>query len=389
MNVEKIIVIGSGISGLTTALTLQLLGYETVIYTDKEADQISNKNAHAEFASLFPSASVIPHSLYSGQLKELFRTSQSFFYELRNQSFSGLRIHRHFEIFELEQDEPRYSNWMVNFRPITELSPQVIPRRSCSQNLYGWTFNCIFADWPRYFPALTACYKQSGGNITRRKVKTEDLPALPADTIVNCSGTGSRELFDDPLDEQLVMQGHLLHKPEAPLITNSSDEIISYNYTPKASAYSSSSGEACDVYCYPRRDGWVLGGSRETGYLSSPNTMECSKKHAESYQIGGLTIPTAILDINKDILQTTFGHSLSPSDKLHPLIGYRYLRSKEDGLRLDHETMYGKTVYHNYGHGGAGVTLSWGCALALASRITSKNKPQLQKLLLKEFEHIT
>ncbi|SHF47911.1 D-amino-acid:oxygen oxidoreductase [Fodinibius roseus] len=387
MNFDKIIVIGSGVSGLTTALTLQLLGYETVIYTDKEAGQISDKNAHPEFASLFPAASVIPHSFYSDQLKELFRTSQSFFYELRKRFFSGLSIHRHFEIFEFEQDEPEYRNWMLDFHPVMELSPQEIPRRSCSQNLYGWAFNCIFADWPRYFPALTACYKQSGGHINRRTVRTEDLPTLPADILVNCSGTGSLELFDDPLDEQLVMRGHLLHKPGAPLIIGAGGNIISYNYTPKASVYSDPSGEACDVYCYPREDGWMLGGSRETGYLSSPTT-EFSKKNAESYQIGGLAIPSAIIDINKDILETTYHQSLRPSDELYPFIGYRYVRNKEEGLRLDHETMYGKTVYHNYGHGGAGATLSWGCALDLASRITSKNKPRLQELLLEEFEHI-
>jgi D-amino-acid oxidase len=30
--------------------------------------------------------------------------------------------------------------------------------------------------------------------------------------------------------------------------------------------------------------------------------------------------------------------------------------------RLDAETASGKLIVHNYGHGGAGITLSWGCA---------------------------
>ncbi|MFG1708817.1 FAD-dependent oxidoreductase [Nonomuraea sp. M3C6] len=35
---------------------------------------------------------------------------------------------------------------------------------------------------------------------------------------------------------------------------------------------------------------------------------------------------------------------------------------REGSYRLDAETASGKFVVHNYGHGGAGITLSWGCA---------------------------
>ena len=34
-----------------------------------------------------------------------------------------------------------------------------------------------------------------------------------------------------------------------------------------------------------------------------------------------------------------------------------------NGVRLEHEMFQGKlNVIHNYGHGGCGVSLSWGCA---------------------------
>lgn len=35
---------------------------------------------------------------------------------------------------------------------------------------------------------------------------------------------------------------------------------------------------------------------------------------------------------------------------------------RNSSYRLDAETIAGKFVVHNYGHGGAGITLSWGCA---------------------------
>jgi len=35
---------------------------------------------------------------------------------------------------------------------------------------------------------------------------------------------------------------------------------------------------------------------------------------------------------------------------------------RNSSYRLDAETVSGKFIVHNYGHGGAGITLSWGCA---------------------------
>lgn len=387
MNAKKIVVIGGGVSGVTTALTLQLLGYETEIYTTKIADQITDKTEHPEFASLFPSASVIPHSVYSNQLQNLFELSQALFYELRKQAFPGLTIRKHFEVFESDPGQPGYCSWMPDFQPIETINPNEVPHRFESQDLYGWSFNCIFADWPLYFPALTNLYRQSGGNIIRRTLTSGDVASLPAQTVINCSGIGSPDLFNDPVDEQLVLRGHLLHKPGAPLITDSGDEIISYNYTPKASVYAGASGAACDVYCYPRKDGWVLGGSRQAGCLTDTGEWDGDLMEGPSYEIDGIRFPAQIIDLNSKILERTYGYSLSHSEELSASVGYRYIRSRGSDLRLDRETIADKTVYHNYGHGGAGVTLSWGCALTLASRITSQESTSLKSALLYEIEN--
>ena len=56
---------------------------------------------------------------------------------------------------------------------------------------------------------------------------------------------------------------------------------------------------------------------------------------------------------------------LSPENFIGYNIGHRPCRSK--GLRLEHEWVRAsngkeKLLVHNYGHGGAGVSLSWGCA---------------------------
>ena len=51
-----------------------------------------------------------------------------------------------------------------------------------------------------------------------------------------------------------------------------------------------------------------------------------------------------------------------------------------DGVRLEHELYQDKLhVIHNYGHGGCGVTLSWGCAGTVVQLVKDNiiKKPKL------------
>lgn len=49
-----------------------------------------------------------------------------------------------------------------------------------------------------------------------------------------------------------------------------------------------------------------------------------------------------------------------PSREIRTVVGLRPYRG--NGFRLEHERFGRRDVIHNYGHGGCGVTLSWGCA---------------------------
>ena len=52
------------------------------------------------------------------------------------------------------------------------------------------------------------------------------------------------------------------------------------------------------------------------------------------------------------------------------IIGHRVgLRPYRPEVRLESEPFDGGVLWHNYGHGGAGISLSWGCAAEITAGI--------------------
>jgi len=47
---------------------------------------------------------------------------------------------------------------------------------------------------------------------------------------------------------------------------------------------------------------------------------------------------------------------------LEVLVG---LRPKRSSVRFEFDQMF-SNIFHNYGHGGAGFTVAWGCAMEVA-----------------------
>src|SRR5262249_3745957 len=99
----------------------------------------------------------------------------------------------------------------------------------------------------------------------RRFSNIEEVKALKADVVFNCTGLGAGALFGDkeimPVKGQLVV---LLPEPE-----------VDYNLM------------ADDLYMFPRHDGIMLGGRPEPGVWSmEPNPQEVDrvlKGHAELF----------------------------------------------------------------------------------------------------------
>ncbi|XP_056005303.1 D-aspartate oxidase-like isoform X7 [Ostrea edulis] len=162
------------------------------------------------------------------------------------------------------------------------------------------------------------------------------MPALPTmasekigesyDVIVNCTGLGSRTLFNDKM--MVPIRGHTI-RAKAPWIKH---------------FYIGGNG---DTYIYPGQDNVVLGGTRQRG-------EECLKKDQKYFD---------------DIIDRccTLVPSLKHADIEKLWVGLRPWRST---VRLEMEVISINDrrlpVVHNYGHGSDGVCLSWGCGVDAA-----------------------
>jgi hypothetical protein len=166
------------------------------------------------------------------------------------------------------------------------------------------------------------------------------------------------------------MRGSQVLVPGAPLVVLQ-DRPAAYNYTPTAEVYSRGDGDPEYVHFFPRSDGWILGQTREPGFLDANGQWQGTAVLGPRRVIGQIAVPEQIIALNDELLQSWVGQKLGARE-LTARQGYRYYRDPSgSGVRLSAETLDG-LVIHNYGHGGSGVTVSWGCAVE-CSRLLKKH----------------
>jgi D-amino-acid oxidase len=180
------------------------------------------------------------------------------------------------------------------------------------------------------------------GSISGPLEELEDrlLSEYGAELIVNCSGLGARALACDPAMDP--HRGALLR------VINDGSSM-----PPVTAAHAVANNTSNDyqnmVFIVPRGpDRLLLGGLVEPSQYDTDLTLDNYPPLRE------------MLDRCQEFLPILRGARLDPVDPLR--VGLRPFR--EGGVRL--EIQPDTRIVHNYGHGGAGVTLSWGCALDVA-----------------------
>jgi D-amino-acid oxidase len=184
----------------------------------------------------------------------------------------------------------------------------------------GLRFVAPAVDMSLHLPWLVGRLRTLGGAIERRHVTA--LDDLEADVVVNCAGLGARELAGDA--SLTAVRGQVV-RVTAPgvqewLLDQSDPERL--------------------VYVVPRERDVVLGGTAQEG---------AEDRTADPATTAAIRARCA---------------ALVPALRDAPVVGVAVgLRPVRPTVRLETE---GRVV-HCYGHGGAGVTLAWGCAVEVAA----------------------
>jgi len=226
------------------------------------------------------------------------------------ESDSGVRMRDGKEYLREAVDPPEWSEDIAAFRILDDSE---IPEGY----VFGWQFRAPVIEMPLYMPWLRSRVEALGGSFVQSFV--EDLNEVSGEVVVNCVGLGARELCDD--EEVRPARGQVIFIDQDPGIGHFDQQPETLTYT------------------IPRSDVTVLGGTAQIddwGMDIRPedNDLILSKVEALWPQ----------LDRSKIVGGT---------------VGLRPSRSE---VRLEVEYIGERKVVHNYGHGGAGVTLSWGCA---------------------------
>jgi D-amino-acid oxidase len=233
------------------------------------------------------------------------RTSYDEFARLASLDGTGVAMRRGTEVLGAPTPDP----WWIEAVPALD---RVTPPREYAD---AWSFVTPVVEMPRYLGWLAARVQEAGATITRLAIAA--LPAGPL--VVNCSGLGSRRLAGDTT--ATPVRGQVVVVEQVGLEEWWLDEDG-------------------PTYVVPRSTDIVLGGTDDVGEwdrLPSP-------------------------DVAGDILRraTELVPGLAGARVLRHKVG---LRPARPAVRLERVG----PVIHCYGHGGAGVTLSWGCADEVAA----------------------
>jgi len=318
---KDVAIIGAGVSGLTSGVVLAERGYQTAIFA-KEAGQQTTSGAAAAVWFPYdaqPAEKVIPWAL------ETYRA----LVDLCRDPCAGVSM------IELRQfsrtGEIQIPAWAHSLGASVIPSENASPARTKESREFtsGYAITVPLMDTTIYLDYLANRFQKAGGSITAdaRLEKLEDVPP-EFHLLINCAGIGARELVHDA-----DLEPHRGQVVIIPKIEKLSSAIV------------------CDdaplMYAIPRANDCVFGGTNEISdnLAVDPGSTarileECSR----------------VLEIEKP-------------NVLAERVGLRPFR--RSGVRLERDRLRdGRIVIHNYGHGGAGFTLSWGSAsdvLELAS----------------------
>jgi D-amino-acid oxidase len=307
-----VLVIGAGVSGITTALRLAERGHRVLI----RARELPHESTSCAAGALWGPV-VAEHERVTEWSTETLET----FRALAVHPETGVRLVPGLEASRTGMAPPV---WLRDLPDLSVVDPAVLPAGYRS----GWRYTAPIVDMPIYLTYLVLRAKDAGVQIEQGAAgPLSELPAGYA-AVVNCSGADARDLVPDP--DVVPVRGQLV------VVEN-----------PGIHEFFADAEDAAEMtYYLPHGERMVLGST------AHPSRTDRAWDPALADRIVARCVAVR--------------PELAGARVLEHRVGFRPTRSR---VRVEREEIGGGSLVHNYGHGGGGVSLSWGCASAAADLV--------------------
>ncbi|HYT09089.1 MAG TPA: FAD-dependent oxidoreductase [Mycobacteriales bacterium] len=306
----RIVVVGAGVIGLTCAHRLVRVGHEVEVWT---RDAVHDTTSAVAAALWYPY-----RALPERAVTDWAAVTYDMFSILSVRPETGVTLRRGRELFRTGRPDPW---WAPAVPRLGRVAPADLPPGYAD----GYEFAAPVAHMPRYLDWLVDELAAAGVWFRRRMLTDLDIARRAADLVVNAAGLGARELVGDR--DLTAVRGQVVRVADPGLTRWTVDEQHPDGM----------------VYVVPRGTDVVCGGTAD----EDAEDREPDPKTAE-----------AILERCRELVP-----ELTGAPVLGHAVGIRPVRT---GVRVER----GDDVVHCYGHGGSGVTLSWGCADEVVRLVT-------------------
>lgn len=304
-----VLVIGAGVVGLTTAVCLAEGGLEVGVVAAEPPRRTTSMVAGAMIGG-----PVFTEPMDSAVWWQ--RTSLAEFTALAADPDTGVRVARGRLVSRIGEQPPPWAADLPGYRPCE-------PDEHAGFPVAFWISSPL-VDMPRYLGYLELRLLAAGTRVEVREVTS--LGGAPV--VVNCSGLGARELAGDPEVRPVRGQHVIVSNPGI------EDFFFEGGFESEWTSF------------MPHEERVVLGGNASDGdWNDQPDPRQTQQILDRCAAVEPRLAEARVLGVE---------------------VG---LRPGRPSIRLEEEQVHGTRVIHCYGHGGVGVSMSWGCARDIATRL--------------------
>jgi D-amino-acid oxidase len=308
----KIAIVGAGISGMSTAFLLMQKNYRITIYAKAFSPNTTSNRAAAFW---FPY-----HIRNDRRGIRWCQISYNYYERLAEHQDTGISMRQLVKVLrkEVEEEEPIW----IDFMPAD--SYRIIPSDGLSSNIAKvYEVKVPLMETQIFLPYLQQVLQKNEVQFVKKEIENFSELTGSYDIVINCSALGSKKLCSDesiiPVRGQV---GLLAPKNNLPIYLDN-EKLL---------------------YIVPRRDAIIVGGTYEENIETDTTERSTIER----------------------ILNNAY--EVFPELKEQQVIGsWAGLRPYRPEVRVEHEE--GTNIIHNYGHGGSGFTLSFGCAEEVAGLV--------------------